>query len=66
MERAFDVLHSKLVEHARAIHADIELHKWYESERAGHDIGWERAVVDWLCKGHADKFTIYHPCTATK
>lgn len=25
-------------------------HKWYESERAGRDIGWDRASVDWLVK----------------
>jgi hypothetical protein len=27
---------------------EILLHKWYESEKAGHDIGWERASVDWM------------------
>ena len=27
---------------------DILLHKWYESEKAGYDIGWERASVDWM------------------
>ena len=32
---------------------EILLHKWYESERAGRDIGWERASVDWL---------IHHGC----
>ncbi|MCF7837671.1 MAG: DUF4032 domain-containing protein [Candidatus Marinimicrobia bacterium] len=25
-------------------------HKWYESEKAGHDIGWERASVDWMIR----------------
>ncbi len=25
-------------------------HKWYESERAGYDIGWDRASVDWLVR----------------
>jgi len=28
----------------------IQLHKWYESEKAGHDIGWERATVDWMIR----------------
>jgi len=28
-------------------------HKWLESERAGYDIGIERAVRDWLEKHHA-------------
>ena len=27
---------------------EIDLHKWYESEKAGHDIGLNRATVDWL------------------
>ena len=32
---------------------EILLHKWYESEKAGHDIGWERAAVDWMIRhGH--------------
>lgn len=32
------------------LRAEIELHKWYESEKAGYDIGWERAAVDWMIK----------------
>lgn len=29
---------------------EILLHKWYESERAGHDIGWDRAALDWMLR----------------
>jgi hypothetical protein len=29
---------------------EILLHKWYESEKAGHDIGWDRAAVDWMIR----------------
>jgi hypothetical protein len=29
------------------IKQEISLHKWYESEKAGHDIGWDRAETDW-------------------
>ena len=29
---------------------EIQRHKWYESEKAGHDIGWERAAVDWMIR----------------
>ena len=29
---------------------EIMKHKWYESERAGHDIGWARALIDWTIK----------------
>ena len=33
-----------------AMRRDILLHKWYESEKAGYDIGWDRAVIDWMIK----------------
>ncbi len=26
---------------------DVLRHKWFESERAGHDVGWDRALVDY-------------------
>jgi len=29
---------------------DILAHKWYESEKAGYDIGWEKASVDWMIR----------------
>jgi hypothetical protein len=25
-------------------------HKWLESEKLGHDIGFERALLDWMLK----------------
>jgi hypothetical protein len=28
-------------------------HKWIESEKAGHDIGFERALTDWIIKHRA-------------
>jgi hypothetical protein len=33
-----------------SIKHEILLHKWYESEKAGYDIGWERASVDWMIR----------------
>lgn len=39
------VRRSLLVRHWQAVKEEISTHKWYESERAGHDIGWERAAV---------------------
>jgi hypothetical protein len=30
-------------------------HKWYESEKAGHDIGWERAYTEWMIRHGADR-----------
>lgn len=41
----------------KAMKQEILLHKWYESEKAGHDVGWERAATSWMihygrCLGH--------------
>jgi len=27
---------------------EIKKHKWIESEKAGRDIGWERAAREWM------------------
>lgn len=29
---------------------EILKHKWYESEKAGRDIGFTRALIDWTIK----------------
>jgi len=29
---------------------EILKHKWYESERAGYDVGFEHALTDWIFK----------------
>ncbi len=29
-------------------------HKWYESEKAGYDIGFERALTDWTAKHRSE------------
>jgi len=29
---------------------EILRHKWIESEKLGHDIGFERALLDWIVK----------------
>ena len=44
------VKNTRLLREWEDIKKDILLHKWYESERAGHDIGWERAAVDWMIR----------------
>jgi hypothetical protein len=46
---------SRLFSQWDSIKSEISLHKWYESERAGHDIGWERASTDWMIR-HSKKF----------
>jgi hypothetical protein len=32
---------------------EILCHKWIESEKAGYDIGFERALLDWTVKYRA-------------
>ena len=34
---------------------EILKHKWIESEKAGHDIGFEKALLSWVCN-HRDKW----------
>ena len=34
---------------------EIMKHKWIESEKAGRDIGFERALTDWIIK-HRSKW----------
>tara|TARA_R110000868_G_scaffold340493_1_gene601148 strand:+ start:639 stop:860 length:222 start_codon:yes stop_codon:yes gene_type:complete len=39
---------------------EIERHKWIESEKQRHDIGFEKALVDWISKhrlGWIDSYT---------
>ena len=38
-----------------AMKQEILLHKWYESERRGYDIGWEKACIDWQIR-HGRRF----------
>lgn len=33
---------------------EILKHKWIESEKAGHDIGFEKALLDWIVKHRAN------------
>jgi hypothetical protein len=41
---------SSLYREFQAERAEILKHKWIESEKAGHDIGFERALTDWIIK----------------
>ena len=41
---------SLLYQEFQAEHEEIVRHKWYESEKRGHDIGFELAQVDWRIK----------------
>ena len=39
---------SELYLFLKAEKAEIDRHKWIESEKAGHDIGFDRAMFEWV------------------
>ena len=41
---------SLLYRQFQAEREEVLKHKWIESEKAGHDIGLERAMTDWILK----------------
>ena len=41
---------SLLYQELHAEHEEVLRHKWLESERVGHDIGYDRALFDWNLK----------------
>lgn len=47
------VKRSSLYQEFLAEREEILKHKWIESERLGHDVGFERALLDWIRK-HRD------------
>src|SRR3974390_240225 len=46
---------STLYKEFQAEREEILKHKWIESEKAGRDIGFERALTDWIIK-HRSKW----------
>jgi hypothetical protein len=44
------VMNSALYREFLAEREEILRHKWIESEKVGHDIGFERALLDWIVK----------------
>jgi hypothetical protein len=53
---AHDLLrNSSLYREFQAEREEILRHKWIESEKAGRDIGFERALTDWIIK-HRSKW----------
>ena len=45
---------SSLYQEFLAEREEILRHKWLESERLGRDIGFERALLDWIRKHRED------------
>jgi len=49
-EQSQFVKNSVLYKEFLAERAEILKHKWIESEKAGRDIGFEKALLDWIMK----------------
>jgi hypothetical protein len=47
------VKNSSLYREFQAEREEILKHKWIESEKVGYDIGFERALTDWIIKHRA-------------
>lgn len=35
---------------------EIDEHKYFMSQQAGHDVGYQKAISDWISSGHAERF----------
>jgi hypothetical protein len=44
---------SSLYREFQAEREEILKHKWFESEKAGHVVGFEQALTDWIIKHRA-------------
>jgi Domain of unknown function (DUF4032) len=56
---------SSLYREFQAEREEILKHKWIESEKAGRDIGFERALTDWIMK-HRSKWRKSRQATASR
>lgn len=52
---------STLYQEFLAEREEILRHKWLESERLGYDIGFERALLDWIRKHRESWRAARHP-----
>lgn len=52
---------TRLYVHFKEMREEILKHKWYESEKAHQDVGFEFALLDWILKHKAD-WDKKHPC----
>ncbi|MBE35742.1 MAG: hypothetical protein CMI16_09360 [Opitutaceae bacterium] len=58
------VKQSSLYQEFLAEREEILKHKWLESERLGYDIGFERALLDWIRKHRESWRTARHEQSA--
>lgn len=53
-----------LLQNAQVVE-EIKRHLWIESEKAGYDIGYEKAAIDWL-EHYAQSWVDYHMPSKSK
>jgi hypothetical protein len=56
-----DVKKTNLYKEFIAQRDEILKHKWYESERVGHDIGFAQALIDWTMRFKSKWIQERHP-----
>lgn len=59
------VQRSSLYQEFLAEREEILKHKWIESEKAGHDIGFEKALLDWI-RNHRDAWRLHRRTVVEK
>ena len=52
------VQNSSLYQEFLAEREEILRHKWLESEKAGEDVGFEKALLDWI-RNHRDGWRVH-------
>lgn len=45
-----NIKNTSLYKEFMAQREEVLKHKWYESEKAGHDVGFNQALIDWTIK----------------
>jgi hypothetical protein len=58
-------LRSTIYQEFLAERAEILKHKWLESEKAGQDVGFDWALMDWI-KNHREKWRNWWRCIPKK
>lgn len=56
-----DIKNTLLYKEFLALKEEVHKHKWYESERAGYDVGWAQALIDWTLKFKSKWIQERHP-----
>lgn len=57
---------SALYQEFLAEREEILRHKWIESEKVGHDIGFEKALLDWIVRHRSTWRSNRHPANQNR